>query len=1320
MFVTNCYYVLSTIGGAQPRRCSSGDFLGSWVPLSRILVHDRPALCEIIEMSEVRYHPAAAAANAIETGYVGSLTPAQTLALEQLSDRLDEHGERDDQWKEELDKAQGGVLRPLFLCRWLRAREFHVDSAFAMLCDHIQWRSDNKTSELAMLSEEDVLGCPREQVLGMCPHWVGGFDDQGRPFVFHIYDQGLDVARLLRMASIERLVRHHIWVQENLSKLVALKSRECGFVVETWCTVLDLRGMGVRQVTPSFLAMVKAFSAVDQAHYPERNGGIFILNAPGVFPMVWRGIKPMMNPRTTSKIEIHAGVKSFGPILRDRLGSSQLLPEYGGDPKKQLFPPSIIHDGTGPALVLHMLAADGGGIEPPRPHSRSAAQARRVRRGQKRRGVARGASEPCSDSASDSSSRSDSDSSFSARSSGRRSFNDAESNASFGSSSNDYFESCAQSFAESKELSEVEGREDHLGAAAELEMTGLTRRFPAVVTAAAYGRARARERARLTLQMRRRHRGSRGPLDRAIRVASVPFLRNPCARWLLAKPYAELVQLHYVANGVSVFLALVAMALGAYWMEFMVYWASSILETVMWSSVLLIVLGTIMLVVSFMAISAVHTKSVGVAVFVECCQLSALLIQLGLLAASFIFFANRATFQHAVTGVSGDKTRGREILMELETYCIHLLAYSLFSAIVNTSQIILGLLVLRRMKGESERDALELRLRLNPLAPAADGPHHSPVRPSHSEDGSSVDDGRADSPTEGDGGPRSGPGQVDGQGGVLVVPDGILSTRRGARELSRALQKVAAGDESGVGNIGARNKSPASTVWSLDNSVDGTTELELRKVLEVSNHITILFAAMSIVLGGVLLAQGLPMTDSIVTVVVGPYVMILFGVFLILAGLLGAYVANSSHLALLLFYEFFTGTIFSFLVLWATYCFYNISKVDSEVDRHWSQMEKQYDDDTTTESEKRDAASAVFKCWLLVTGICCSMLAFFQMVNFLAAHGLYQALRLQPGLHGRSQWHLLSLVDKCCYCWAVSAAIVHIIVDGTHAIFSKHITPKEWFLVFWDFVGRVDSRYSNGDACVVAMEFILAILAGPGCLVFAWSIYTKQPYRFILGTLVCSIQIYTQILYYAVTIQEGYSPQRTGYIFVIFFIIFQGLRTVLPILIFSLCLRKTVLGTKAHKASKRMLLDLGLQRRDLQLVSTKDRLRTAGLGLTLPGRNGHSGPFEDNYEPGADEYSDVSYGDSEVEAQSRPHAPTAADDEAVDRFISDEGEGARPFTGPLSTPAPSATWVRFPVRRPAGEEGCAPVRGSLEVESRVGALAGSLDLAGSAAYDAEL
>jgi len=338
--------------------------------------------------------------------------------------------------------------------------------------------------------------------------------------------------------------------------------------------------------------------------------------------------------------------------------------------------------------------------------------------------------------------------------------------------------------------------------------------------------------------------------------------------------------------------------------------------------------------------------------------------------------------------------------------------------------------------------------------------------------------------------------------------------------------------------------------------------------------------------------------------------MVLFGVFLILAGLLGAYVSNSSQLTVLIFYEIFSAVIMSFLLLWAAFCFYQMSLVDDSVDKHWDRLgdESADNDEERTpeeEEERKDAAASVFKSWLLVTGVLETVLAFFQLVNFLAAHALFQVLQQKPGATALSQWHLLSMADKGMYTWSIISACVHIFVDGTHAIFSRHVTPKEWFLVVFDAIGRIDSRYIDGDSSIAAMEFLLALFVGPGCLVFAWSIYTKQAHRHILGLIVCSTQLYTQALYYAITIHEGYRTitvsAEPGW--VVAFVAFQGLRTLLPLFIFVWCFRKSVSSLEQNERYKTMLLELGLKRRDMELQTAKQRLQQT----FDQAKNGHPG-----------------------------------------------------------------------------------------------------------------
>lgn len=62
------------------------------------------------------------------------------------------------EWTKELAAARHSEGWEYFLCRWLRAREFDVDLAFAMLADHVQWRVLEGVSALSLQTEDEILG----------------------------------------------------------------------------------------------------------------------------------------------------------------------------------------------------------------------------------------------------------------------------------------------------------------------------------------------------------------------------------------------------------------------------------------------------------------------------------------------------------------------------------------------------------------------------------------------------------------------------------------------------------------------------------------------------------------------------------------------------------------------------------------------------------------------------------------------------------------------------------------------------------------------------------------------------------------------------------------------------------------------------------------------------------------------------------------------------------------------------------------------------------------------------------------------------------
>jgi hypothetical protein len=68
------------------------------------------------------------------------------------------------------------------------------------------------------------------------------------------------------------------------------------------CVVKDLQNLGMSHLNREGLAMLKANTKMVQDNYPEMAGRIIIANAPWVFGLVWKIVKPWLPPRTLEKV----------------------------------------------------------------------------------------------------------------------------------------------------------------------------------------------------------------------------------------------------------------------------------------------------------------------------------------------------------------------------------------------------------------------------------------------------------------------------------------------------------------------------------------------------------------------------------------------------------------------------------------------------------------------------------------------------------------------------------------------------------------------------------------------------------------------------------------------------------------------------------------------------------------------------------------------------------------------------------------------------------------------------------------------------------
>lgn len=104
-------------------------------------------------------------------------------------------------------------------------------------------------------------------------------------------------------------------------------SRKAGSLLETCCTIMDLKGVGLTKVS-SVYAYVKKASTMSQNYYPERLGRLYLINAPWGFSTVFSVVKGYLDPVTVEKIHVlGSGYKSE---LLSQVPAENLPVAFGG------------------------------------------------------------------------------------------------------------------------------------------------------------------------------------------------------------------------------------------------------------------------------------------------------------------------------------------------------------------------------------------------------------------------------------------------------------------------------------------------------------------------------------------------------------------------------------------------------------------------------------------------------------------------------------------------------------------------------------------------------------------------------------------------------------------------------------------------------------------------------------------------------------------------------------------------------------------------------------------------------------------------------
>lgn len=243
-------------------------------------------------------------------GHSGNLTADMESNLKELRAQLSKAG-----YVDRVDDAS--------LLRFLRARKFDVAAARKMFEECEAWRKGFGVDDI----KKSFHFYEKPQISRYYPQYYHKTDKEGRP----VYIEELGAINLKEMYKItthERMLQNLVNEYEKfVDQRLPACSRMKGELVETSCTIMDLKGVGISSIS-SVYSYVKSASTIGQNYYPERMGKFYLINAPWGFSSAFSMIKGLLDEVTVKKIFILGS--SYKTELLKQIPAANLPKKFGG------------------------------------------------------------------------------------------------------------------------------------------------------------------------------------------------------------------------------------------------------------------------------------------------------------------------------------------------------------------------------------------------------------------------------------------------------------------------------------------------------------------------------------------------------------------------------------------------------------------------------------------------------------------------------------------------------------------------------------------------------------------------------------------------------------------------------------------------------------------------------------------------------------------------------------------------------------------------------------------------------------------------------
>ncbi|XP_052413375.1 SEC14-like protein 2 [Carassius gibelio] len=243
------------------------------------------------------------------SGRVGDLSAKQAEALAQFREKV----------KDILPQCPSQSDH--FLLRWLRARNFNLQKAEAMLRKHMEFRKHMKVDtiltewQLPEVIEKYLSG-------GMCGH-----DREGCPVWYDVVGP-LDPKGMMHSASKQDLIKSKVRDCEMLQKECDLQSERLGRNIESITMVYDCEGLGMKHLYKPAIETYGEILTMFEDNYPEGLKRLLVIKAPKLFPVAYNLVKHFLSEDTRRKVVVLGS--NWQEVLQKYIDPEELPAYYGG------------------------------------------------------------------------------------------------------------------------------------------------------------------------------------------------------------------------------------------------------------------------------------------------------------------------------------------------------------------------------------------------------------------------------------------------------------------------------------------------------------------------------------------------------------------------------------------------------------------------------------------------------------------------------------------------------------------------------------------------------------------------------------------------------------------------------------------------------------------------------------------------------------------------------------------------------------------------------------------------------------------------------